>query len=164
MGKTISMIVAHSENNIIGKDNKLLWNIPSELQHFKAKTLGKTIVMGRKTFESIGRALPGRTNVVVTRDQAWSADKVVVAHSIQEAINVASTDEVVIIGGGQLYAEALPITDILYRTIVHASYDGDTTFPDINRDEWSTVDAGYCKSIQDQPAYTVTTLIRKRVG
>ena len=123
----IALIVAMARNRVIGRNNRLPWYLPEELQYFKQATLGKSIIMGRRTHESIGRPLPGRSNIVVTRDTGWSADGVAVVHSLEEAFEQAErqalidgVEECVVIGGAQLYAEALPLADRLYLTEVHA--------------------------------------------
>lgn len=132
----LSMIVARSKNNAIGKDNKLLWHIPEDLQYFKEKTLGKTIVMGRKTYESIGRPLPGRRSVVMTRDSSFSVDGVDVVNSVDEVLSLLNTNhEIVIIGGDSVYKQFLEHADTLYVTEIDYEFEGDTFFPEIT-DEW----------------------------
>ena len=119
-------------NRVLGKENKLLWHIPDDLKRFKALTTGHPIIFGRKTFESIGRVLPGRTNIVVTRDPNWSFEGVMVAHSLEEAIELAKAldqEEIHIGGGGQLYQEALPLVDKLYLTLIDDEKEGDAFFP-----------------------------------
>jgi len=133
----ISMIVAMDDNRVIGKDNELLWHLPDDFQYFKAVTMGKPILMGRKTFESIGRPLPGRENVVVTRDEAFSADGVTVVNSIEAALEATKQyDEVMVIGGANLYQQMLPLADKLYVTWVRHTFEGDVFFPEINTDDW----------------------------
>lgn len=127
----LSLIAAMAKDRVIGKDNAMPWHLPADLRHFKAVTLGKPVVMGRRTFESIGRPLPGRRNVVVSRNAQWLAEGVEVAASLDAALALlADCDEVMIIGGGQLYAEALPRADRLYLTYIDAQLSGDTHFPD----------------------------------
>jgi dihydrofolate reductase len=130
----ISLIVAMDKNNLIGGENKLLWNIPGELKRFREITSGHPIIMGRKTHQSIGRVLPNRTNIIITRDQDYQVDGAIVVHSLEEALEKAKSeigsDEIFVIGGGQIYAQALPVTDRLYLTIVEGEYEGDTHFPD----------------------------------
>jgi dihydrofolate reductase len=119
-------------NRVLGKENKLLWHIPDDLKRFKALTIGHPIIFGRKTFESIGRPLPGRTNIVVTRDQSWTHEGVTVVHSLDEAIELANTldqEEIHIGGGGQLYQEVLPLVDKLYLTLIDDEKEGDAFFP-----------------------------------
>lgn len=142
----IALIVAMARNRVIGRNNRLPWYLPEELQYFKQATMGKSIIMGRRTHESIGRPLPGRSNIVVTRDPAWSAEGVSVVHSLEEAFEQAErqalidgTEECVVIGGAQLYAEALPEADRLYMTEVHAEVDGDTFFPEVDLSLWDEV-------------------------
>ncbi|MBS1948780.1 MAG: dihydrofolate reductase [Bacteroidetes bacterium] len=139
---TISLIVAASENNVIGKDNQLLWRLPNDMKFFKNTTWGMPVIMGRKTFESMnGDPLPGRFNFVVTHQQKWETGsaKVKTAYSLEEAIGLAKlTDcrEVFIIGGGKVYEESMPLADKIYMTRVHTVTDGDTFFPEINQTEW----------------------------
>lgn len=128
-------VVARAENGVIGRDGKLPWHIPADLQHFKRMTLGKPVVMGRKTFESIGKPLPRRTNIVVTRDTAWAHPGVVVAHDIQAALALAyedahrtGTDEVSVIGGGELFHALMPDAKRIYLTEVHGAFEGDAVF------------------------------------
>lgn len=130
----VSAIAAISENDRgIGKNNDLLWKIPADLKRFKEITFGHPIIMGRKNFESIGRALPGRMNIIVTRDTEYRRDNCVIAHSIKDAIaraKMLDQEEVFIIGGGEIYTQALPATDRLYLTLIHADKDADVFFPD----------------------------------
>ena len=129
----ISIIAAVSENGVIGKDGGLPWKISADLKRFKELTMGLPIIMGRKTFESIGRALPGRTNIVITRDLNYQATGCTVAGSLEQAIKKAEktgSNEVFIIGGGEIYRAAIKIADTLYLTLVHATVSGDTFFPD----------------------------------
>ena len=135
----ISIIVAIAENGVIGDKNALLWNIKEDMRRFRTTTMGHPVVMGRKTFESIGRPLPKRTNVVITRGDS-EFEGCFVAHSIEEAVKMFSPDEeVFIIGGAQIYKQALPLADKLYLTIVHRNYEGDTSFPEIDYSEWREV-------------------------
>lgn len=126
----ISLIAAVAKNGVIGKDNKLPWHLPADLQFFKRTTFGHPIIMGRKNFESIGRALPGRTNIVLTRNPDFVADSVKVANSLNEAFNIAAADECFIIGGAEIYREALPFCQKLYITRVHGVFEGDTYMPE----------------------------------
>lgn len=134
----IALVVAVAENNVIGGNNQLLWHLPDDLKHFKRLTLGHPVVMGRRTFESIGRPLPGRPNVVVTRQTDWQAPGVTVVHTVPEALALARTlDEVVcVIGGGEIYQQALPAADVIYLTEVHHAFAGDTHFPELDHAVW----------------------------
>ncbi|ANU28221.1 dihydrofolate reductase [Planococcus versutus] len=136
----ISMMVAHDLNRVIGKNNELPWHIPADLAYFKEHTIGKGIVMGRNTFESIGRPLPKRRNIVVTRNDDYTADGVNVVHNIQDAIKLAREkhEEIMIIGGEQVFESVLPDADRLYITLVQHEYNGDTYFPEYGR-EWKLV-------------------------
>lgn len=132
----VSIIVAIAENGVIGDKNALLWNIKEDMRRFRTTTTGHPVIMGRKTFESIGRPLPKRTNVVITRGDT-TFEGCEVAHSLEEAIAMfPAEEEIFIIGGAQIYAQALPLADRLYLTIVHSDYEGDTSFPEINYSEW----------------------------
>ncbi|AAO09178.1 TPA: type 3 dihydrofolate reductase [Vibrio vulnificus] len=127
----ISMIAAMAKQRIIGKDNQMPWHLPADFAWFKRCTMGKPIVMGRKTYDSIGRPLPGRLNIVISRDESLVIEGVTMANSIAHALALAGdADEVMIIGGGSIYAECLPKADKLYLTFIDATIDGDTQFPD----------------------------------
>ena len=136
----ISIIVAADENNVIGKDNDLIWHLPDDLKFFKNLTSGHPIIMGRKTFESIGRPLPNRTNIIITRDTAFQADGCVVVHSLGEALGKTKNQDVFIVGGEQVYRLALPKTDRVHLTRVHHSFDGDRFFPELGK-EWVEVES-----------------------
>lgn len=139
-----SLVVAHDRNRLIGRDNGLPWRISEDLKRFKAITMGKPIVMGRKTFQSIGRPLPGRPNIVVTRDPAFQADGVHVVHDLASAWALAERlaaesgeAEIMVIGGGQIYAELLPSADRLYVTLVDGAFEGDAYFPPYGAADWA---------------------------
>jgi len=140
-GKKITIIAAMARNLAIGLDGELPWHLPGELRHFKETTMGKPIVMGRKTCESIGRPLPGRQNIVVTGNPSFQAPGCDLAGSLDEAIRIASGEEVMIIGGGQLYAQAMPITDRMILTLVDCESEADTWFPRWQEDDWLQVSA-----------------------
>ena len=149
------MIAAVAHNNVIGGDNKLLWHISADLKHFKAVTMGKPVVMGRKTYESIGRALPGRENVVITRNANWMVDGVTIVHSLEEALgHLKDHSDVMIIGGGQIYTEAMIKADTIHLTEVDLVIDGDTYFPAINPTQWSEVSRQPNAQEGDVPAFT----------
>ncbi|TDG16049.1 dihydrofolate reductase [Seongchinamella unica] len=142
----LAVIVAAAENGVIGRNNALPWHLPEDLKYFKRVTLGKPVVMGRKTFESIGRPLPGRTNIVITRKESWSAAGVKVVHSLDEALALAEeiavidgATELMVIGGAEIYRAALPRADRLYFTEVHAEVEGDALLPDIDWSTWTEV-------------------------
>jgi dihydrofolate reductase len=138
----ISLIVAVSRNGVIGRNGTMPWHLPADLRHFKRTTMGKPVVMGRRTHESIGGPLPGRTNIVMTRNRDFRAEGCVVAHSLEEALAAARTaaaarGEVLIIGGGAVYAAFLPRADRIYLTRVAADVPGDTRFPDPDPATWN---------------------------
>src|SRR5690625_1624854 len=135
----LSLIVAMDKNNVIGKDNDMPWHLPKDLQHFKETTLGSTMVMGRKTFESIGRVLPGRTTVVLTRGKQSFPEGVEVIHSMEEIFALQEKDkkkELFVIGGGHLFEQILPYADRLYVTVINEAFDGDVYFPEIDPTIW----------------------------
>jgi dihydrofolate reductase len=138
-GKRVVLVAAVAANGVIGVDGGIPWHLPEDFAHFKAETLGHTLVMGRATYDSIGRPLPGRTTVVVTRDPAWAgAEGVLVAHSFDEALAVAAglPGDVMVVGGAQIYELALPHATHQVLTEVHASPDGDTFYPAWDRSDW----------------------------
>jgi dihydrofolate reductase len=135
-GKHIVLIAAMARNRAIGHDGQMPWHLPRELKHFKETTMGRPIVMGRRTWESIGRALPGRQNIVVTRNTAYRAEGCDVVASLEQAVEVARGSEVMIIGGGQLYAESLPFADRMVLTVVDCAPEADTWFPEWNAGDW----------------------------
>jgi len=136
----ITLVVAASENNAIGKDNNLLWHLPKDMRFFKNTTWGLPILMGRKTFESLGsKLLPGRVNIILTQQEEWEAEGVRVVHSMQEAIELATQldyKELMVIGGGQVYQEALPLAQKVWLTRVHTNIPGDTFFPVLPIADW----------------------------
>lgn len=134
---TITLVAAMAEGNVIGLDNAMPWHLPEDLKHFKATTLGKPVIMGRKTFDSIGRPLPGRLNIVITRQADWQHEGVTVVHSLQDALALAANvDEVCIVGGAEIYRQALPLADRMCLTHIRLSVAGDATFPQWQADEW----------------------------
>jgi len=136
---TLSAVVAMSDNRVIGRDNQLPWHLPADLQHFKAITTGHPILMGRKTYESIGKPLPNRTNLILTRDQAFIVPGAIVIGSLEAALeecNKLAAPELFVIGGAQIYAQLLPRINRIYLTLVHATIQGDTYFPALSSDDW----------------------------
>lgn len=134
MTTTLSLIAAVARNGAIGKNNALLWHLPEDLKFFKRTTLGCPVIMGRKTFESIGRPLPGRRNVIVTRNPMWRHDGVETVDSLEQALKLLQSDSrAFVIGGGELYAQTLPIADELILTEINADFEGDTFFPKWDR-------------------------------
>jgi dihydrofolate reductase len=158
----VSLIVAMAQNGVIGRDNGLPWRLPQDLKRFKAFTLGKPILMGRKTFESIGRPLPGRLNLVLTRDRSFGADGVTVVHSVEAALTHAgASDELVAIGGAEIYRLVLPFARRIYLTHVHADVPGDTFFPDFDPSQWDDVECRMHPA-DDEHAYPLTFLTLER--
>jgi dihydrofolate reductase len=158
----VSLIVAMAQNGVIGRDNALPWRLPEDLKRFKAFTLGKTILMGRKTYESIGRPLPGRANLVLTRDRNWIAAGVIVVHSVEQALTQAGPGkELVAIGGAEIYRLVLPFARRIYLTHVHADVPGDTFFPDFDSTQWADVE---CRThpADEQHAFPLTFVTLER--
>ena len=133
----VSLLVAATENGVIGRDNGMPWHLPDDLRHFKSLTLGKPVLMGRRTFDSIGRPLPGRTNLVLTRTAGWAVPGVTAVPDLDAALRVAgAAAELVIAGGAQVYALALPRASRIYLTRIHAVIEGDTRLPDLELSSW----------------------------
>jgi dihydrofolate reductase len=161
----LSVIVAMAANRVIGHENRLPWHLPADLQHFKQITMGKPILMGRKTYESIGRPLPGRTNIVITRDKNYVAEGCVVVHSMEEALKAAAdSEEVMVIGGAEFYRQALPYAVTLYLTIVEGDFEGDAFFPELDDKQWHEVErTDYQPDEKNPHAYSFVRLERNRV-
>lgn len=165
-----AMIVAMAKNRVIGRKNQLPWHLPEDLKYFKRVTMGKPIVMGRKTYESIGRPLPGRLNVVLTRDANWQAEGVQVAQTIDTAFSRAITeakskekDEIMVIGGDQIYALCLPLVDRLYVTQVHAEVEGDAYFPVVEWEHWQQVSSEVHRASDNNP-YDYSFVVYDRIS
>lgn len=158
----ISFVVAMDKNRIIGANNQLPWNLPADLAHFKRLTLNKPVVMGRKTYESIGRPLPQRRNIIVTRNADYAAEGCEVFTSLDAALaHLKNEEEVMVIGGGELFTQILPQASTLYLTIVDAKVDGDVYFPDWNANEWQEVESQFNEADEKNPFnYTFLTLKR----
>jgi dihydrofolate reductase len=160
---TLSFVVAIStQTRAIGKNNDLLWHIPDDLQHFKKVTLGHPIIMGRKTFDSIGRVLPDRTNIVITRNEVWSHEGVTVCHSLEEALATAGkldTEEIVVIGGSHIFEQALPFADRMYLTLVDDAKEGDVYFPAFDMSLFTEVDRK--DGVYEGIPYSILTLEKK---
>jgi dihydrofolate reductase len=158
----ISIIVAASTNNVIGRDGNLPWRLPEDLKRFKQVTMGKPMIMGRATWESIGRPLPGRQNIVMTRQNCFVAEGCDVVTTIDAALAVAGdASEVMVIGGGKLYEQFLERTDRMYFTRVHARIDGDTYFPEFDEHAWQQVaEEVFPASAEREHAFDILTLDR----
>ena len=171
----LSSIVAMAENNVIGKDNDLLWHIPEDFKHFKRTTMGCPMIMGRKTYDSLPGALKGRTHIIVSRsvpenppEKDPDGPDLLYATSLEDAIQtakeIAANDDAkqaFIIGGGQIYEQTLPMIDRLYLTVVHEEFEGDTSFPALNWDEWDITGEERHSAGDKTPAFTIFTLDRK---
>lgn len=154
---TIAMMVAMAENGVIGNNNKLPWHLPEDLKYFKQTTMGKPVIMGRKTFDSIGRALPGRLNIVVSRNSQLNLPEgVLLAASVKEAIDLArqhkpEAQEIMVMGGEQIYRQAFPLADKLYLTKVHSDVQGDAYFTGFNENQWQQTSVQHFKSDDKNP-------------
>jgi dihydrofolate reductase len=159
----IIQIAAASENNVLGKDNKIVWHLPDDYKRFKAITTGHYIILGRKTYESLGKPLPNRPHIIVTRKKGYKIEGCQTANSIEEAIKLAPKNEnVFVIGGGEIYQQALHLTDKIELTRVHATIEGDTFFPEIRNDEWQLIKEEYHpKDEKHALDFTYQTFIRK---
>lgn len=159
----VSMVVAISENNAIGKDNQLLWYLPRDLRHFKTITSGHTVIMGRKTFDSVGRPLPNRRNIVITRTKDLEIDGAEVVNGLEAALRLCEAeDEVFIVGGAEIYKQAMPHTDRIYLTVVHERFEADTYFPEIDMDIWKeTASESHQPDEKNNLAFTFSTLERR---
>jgi len=158
----ITIVVAISENNAIGKDNQLLWHLPADLKHFKNKTTGKTIIMGRKTYDSIGKPLPNRRNIVITRQQGLQFAGIEVVNSLHEGLALCKDEnEVFIIGGAEIYKQALPLVDKIELTRVHQEFEADAFFPELDQETWKeTWKEDHLPDEKNKFAYTFATLER----
>ena len=164
----LALIVAQSQNRVIGRNNALPWHLPEDLKYFKTVTLGKVIIMGRKTYESIGRPLPGRTNILISRDLSYKVEGVTVVHSLEQAIEQAkavstvnAVDEALVIGGAELYAQALPLAQRLYLTQVHHQVGGDAYFPELDSSQWQQVSRQDFAATESNP-YSYSFLVFDR--
>lgn len=163
---TISLVVAAATNNVIGKDGKMPWHLPNDMKHFKNVTWGMPIVMGRKTFDSLGKALPGRKNIVITRQQGWKADNTVAVKNIEDALFVAhETDakEVMVIGGGEIYKALFDKAQRIYLTRVEAEPEGDTFFPVLVQGQWHLVSQKNHEA-DEKNAYNYSFQVWERIG
>jgi dihydrofolate reductase len=148
----ISIIAGMDKNRLIGQGNRLPWRLPADMKHFRRHTLGKPVLMGRKTFESIGKPLPKRTNIILTHDRDYQAEGCVVTHSIEEALDATSDcEEIMIIGGASIYKLFLPRTERLYLTYIHDCFEGDIYFPAFNLTDWQEVKRVDCQPDEKNP-------------
>lgn len=160
----LSLLVAASENNVIGKDNQLPWHLPNDLKYFKNQTWGMPILMGRKTFESIGKPLQGRKSIVITRNKNWQHENVDVVHSVEEAISKAKAygvKEIFVIGGAEIFTTSFDQAGRIYLTRVHHQFDGDAFFPEIPGSGWNLMQSRFC-SADGKNAYAHTFQVWER--
>ena len=154
----ISMIVAADENNVIGKDNQLIWHLPDDLKFFKKKTSGHCIIMGRHTFESVGKPLPNRTNIIITRDKNYAAEGCKIVNTLEDALALAKGDDnPFIVGGEQIYRLALPLADQVYLTRIHHEFEGDRHFPELGNDWIETESIPHDTDEKHEYAFTFKT-------
>lgn len=159
----LSAVIAMAENRVIGKNNQLPWRLPADLKHFKAITIGHAVLMGRKTYESIGKPLPQRTNIVLTRNPRFVAPGCLVVTSSEEAIQYAKSEnkEIFIIGGAEIYQQLLPEIQRIHLTLIHHHFAGDTYFPELNPHEWQEVEnISHASDQENAYAYSFLTLER----
>jgi dihydrofolate reductase len=156
----ITLVVARAENGVIGKDRALPWHLPEDLRRFKALTMGTSMVMGRKTFDSLGRLLPRRQHIVLTRDPDWRFEGVDVAYDAAGAQALAREPRLSVIGGAEIYRLFLPVADRIELTEVHSRPDGDTVLPPLESDEWREVGRERHPASAGQPAFSFVTLLR----
>ena len=157
MPPRVSLVVAMASNRVIGADNRIPWHVPGEQALFKQITMGHHIVMGRKTYESIGRLLPGRTTVIVTRQREYAVPGAIIAHSLHDAINAAARDdEIFVIGGAELFREALPMADRIHLSIIDAEPQGDVFMPAIDERAWQEI------ANEQRPGFRYTLLERRQ--
>ena len=149
----IALVVAMAENRVIGKDNQLIWHLPADLKHFKRLTTGHPIIMGRKTFEAIGKPLPNRTNIIITHQAGYKAEGCMVAHSLSEGLMMAQQmdAEIFVIGGAEIYRQAMFLADTIYLTEVHHTFEGDTFFPEIDSILWQGTSREFHKADEKNP-------------
>ncbi len=157
----VFLVVAVADNGVIGHQGTLPWHLPADLRHFKALTMNKPMVMGRKTFESLPGLLPGRRHIVLTRDPDWSEDGAEVAHSVEAAVHLANAPHVAVIGGAEIYRLFLPLAHRIEWTAVHAAPDGDTRFPDFERNGWHETARAAHGAEGRTPGFDFVTLLRK---
>ncbi len=162
---TIALIAAISQNRVLGKDNELVWHLPKDMRFFKTKTMGYPVVMGRKTFESFGSALPGRTNIIVTRNPGYRAEDAITVTSLEAGLAEAAryhADTIFVAGGAEIYRQALPLADTMYLTHIHAEVEGDAFFPEFSESEWQVV-AKESVPADEKHAYPFDFVTWKRV-
>jgi dihydrofolate reductase len=164
--REIALVVAASTNNVIGKDNSLVWHLPNDMKFFKNVTWGFPVVMGRKTFQELNKPLKGRVNIVITRQADWSVEEVITAGSLDGAISKATetnAKKIFVIGGGEIYHQAIAIADTIYITRVHGEFEGDAFFPEIDENEWKLV-SNEDFPVDEKHAYAYSFQVWKRVN
>jgi dihydrofolate reductase len=155
----ITLVVARAENGVIGRDGKLPWHLPADLRHFKQVTMGSAMIMGRRTFDSLPRLLPGRRHIVLTRDRAWRADGVETADSPEKGLALAGAEPISVIGGAEIFALFLPAAEAIELTEIHAPFEGDTRL-DLDLSGWSEVEREAHAADGGRPAFSFVRLVR----
>jgi len=159
MAAEVFLIYARAENGVIGRDGGMPWHLPADLKHFKTLTMGKPMIMGRKTFDSFPAPLPGRRHIVLTRDRAWTAHGAEVVHSVTEALALAGDGPVAVVGGAEIYGLFMPLAESIELTLIHQAYQGDTAMPPLGA-EWREVAREEHPAVDGRPAYAFVTLRR----
>ncbi len=160
----LSIIVAMANNRVIGNQNQLPWHLPADLKHFKALTLGKAVIMGRKTYESIGKPLPQRRNIIISRQTSFAVPDCEIVHSLQQALTLIKNEpEGMIIGGNQIFLAALPMTTRIYLTVIHHNFAGDVVFPELDMSEWQEIShEDHAANEKNLYSFSFITLERKQ--
>lgn len=157
----VEIVVAVADNGVIGREGRLPWHLPADLRHFRITTMGAPMIMGRRTFESLPGVLPGREHIVLTRDRGWRRDGIKVAHSPEEALALAGSDRVSVIGGAEIYRAFLPLADRIHLTEVHVAPEGDTNFPQLNTREWNIARGARQPAEGEHPAHSFVLMERR---
>lgn len=163
----ISIIAAIGNNNVIGINNSLPWNLPADLARFRQMTKGKTVIMGQRTFESIGKPLSERINIILSRDEKFSPEGCIVVQSVDQALNAArktGAEEVMICGGVSVYNQFLPLADRMYLTLIEGNFQGDSYFPDFDYDDWKKIERVENEPDKDNPHKYVFVVLEKKSG
>ena len=162
---SLSIIVAMSENRTIGRDGDMPWRLSADLRRFKRLTMGHSMIMGRKTYESIGRLLPGRTTIIITRQTNYEVPGAIIAHDLPQAIEAAQNDsEIFVVGGGEIYRLALPQTNRIYLTRVHTQLDGDTQFPEVDFERWECIESEFVVADEKNDYDTTFEILQRRTS
>ncbi|ARU17068.1 dihydrofolate reductase [Croceicoccus marinus] len=160
-GPELFLVFARAQNGVIGQNGRLPWHIPADLAHFKRLTMGTPMIMGRATYDSLPGVLPGRRHIVLTRDEDWSGEDAEIAHDFDSAIHLANAARIAVIGGADVFAQAMPLARRIEMTEVHRDFEGDVTMPAPPADEWEETGRTDCPEDGNRPAYSFVTLRRR---